>query len=318
MKIGAGDPETQADALADFLAQHADHAKGFKTDYPGGLGSGRVAIKCKGCGARIERTSEGTHELSGEPLAPPPPPRRRLPSTRSKQESKVASEAPALEAGPRPTPAPPPPRRKKVKRTGEPSAAKGGPARRRGALTIALAAIAVASLLFVVLRVTGGDDGSSDQGATPPAQPPIQSQSAVPAQQSAKPQTISGDGYSFRLPAGWQRSVRDGAILLAPRASTGVDQRLYYDGESGLSLDQMVASTTELLRRDHPDAKITTPSSSKPGRAAIEATYPGGSSEATIIAKGSANLLLVSEISNGAAAADRSAAESVVRSLEIR
>jgi hypothetical protein len=71
------------EGLSRFLVQHERCGAGFDVAHPAGLGSGRVSITCRGCGARHEyatATIEVERELKIEPLdwprraAPPVPP----------------------------------------------------------------------------------------------------------------------------------------------------------------------------------------------------------------------------------------------------
>jgi hypothetical protein len=71
--------------LSRFLVQHERCGAGFDVAHPAGLGSGRVSITCRGCGARHEyatATIEVERELKiepaegrGQPQPPMPPPR---------------------------------------------------------------------------------------------------------------------------------------------------------------------------------------------------------------------------------------------------
>src|SRR5881397_2138089 len=59
--------------LSRFLVQHERCGAGFDVAHPAGLGSGRVSITCRGCGARHEyatATIEVERELSFEPAGP--------------------------------------------------------------------------------------------------------------------------------------------------------------------------------------------------------------------------------------------------------
>ena len=78
--------------LSRFLVQHERCGAGFDVAHPAGLGSGRVSITCRGCGARHEyatATIEVERELKIEPAegrgqpqppAPPPAPPAQVPS----------------------------------------------------------------------------------------------------------------------------------------------------------------------------------------------------------------------------------------------
>jgi hypothetical protein len=317
MKLGTGGPDSQAEAMADFLAEHAAHAKGFQTDYPGGVGSGRIVIRCKGCGAEIERSSDDSalglvraaHEP--EPEAPPassPPPRPRR----------------ARPAPPPPPPPPPPANRRPLAPASEPLEA-ARPRPRIG--TAVLAAIAVISGGVAIARIAGGGGGSSQSSTPEPAQTQTPAPAPAPA---AKPppsssgaqtgRTVSGPHYSLRLPQGWTKSVRDGAVVLAPAGSRDVEVRLFYDESSALSLEAMLASTADLLRRQHPGAEVSPPSreGGDPDRVTLTARYSGVSETATVVSAGDFRLLLLTRIDEDASGAERAAAESVLASLKTR
>lgn len=76
--------------LSRFLVQHERCGAGFDVAHPAGLGSGRVSITCRGCGARHEyatATIEVERELKIEPAErraqpqpPAPPPRSEPPA----------------------------------------------------------------------------------------------------------------------------------------------------------------------------------------------------------------------------------------------
>ena len=64
------------EGLSRFLVQHERCGAGFDVAHPAGLGSGRVSITCRGCGARHEyatATIEVERELRVEPAHPPEP-----------------------------------------------------------------------------------------------------------------------------------------------------------------------------------------------------------------------------------------------------
>jgi hypothetical protein len=72
------------EGLSRFLIQHERCGAGFDVAHPAGLGSGRVSITCRGCGARheyatatIEFERELKIETTAPPAQPPSPPRQR-------------------------------------------------------------------------------------------------------------------------------------------------------------------------------------------------------------------------------------------------
>jgi hypothetical protein len=195
------------EGLSRFLIQHERCGAGFDVAHPSGLGSGRVSITCRGCGARHEyatATIEFEREVTIEPIAPPPQapqppdrasiPPRPAPYPDSAQAPPAAAEEPgAGEPGPQ------------AARRAAARAAQGGPraagaaaaaaaaqaaraepgAVRRplpapkqpGAMqrffrsprgTTALVVIAAVALGFAVVRLVNRDSGPAHQASTQP------------------------------------------------------------------------------------------------------------------------------------------------------
>src|ERR687892_103091 len=102
------------EGLSRFLVQHERCGAGFDVAHPAGLGSGRVSITCRGCGARheyatatIEIERELRIETTGRQPAPRPAPRRIEPPA-----APGAPPAAAAAARRGAAPAPPPPYRR--------------------------------------------------------------------------------------------------------------------------------------------------------------------------------------------------------------
>ena len=195
------------EGLSRFLVQHERCGAGFDVAHPAGLGSGRVSITCRGCGARHEyatATIEVERELRIEPASQPEPashpeqegPARKIPPRPAPypDSEQRPLEAEASEAEPGAEPA----RRGKSaeeilrahaakaeaagrRRGGRPEsavprrrpAAAGGVGRflRSPGVTVALLLAAAAALGFGVVRLInddGGPDGGS-QSLTAPA-----------------------------------------------------------------------------------------------------------------------------------------------------
>lgn len=101
------------EGLSRFLVQHERCGAGFDVAHPAGLGSGRVSITCRGCGARHEyatATIEFERELKVEPAdtssrtespLPPPPTRQPLPHPEPPSSQRRGTPIP-----PRPAPYP--------------------------------------------------------------------------------------------------------------------------------------------------------------------------------------------------------------------
>ena len=72
------------EGLSRFLVQHERCGAGFDVAHPAGLGSGRVSITCRGCGARHEYAT-ATIEVERE-VRIDPAPRREIPTRRAREE----------------------------------------------------------------------------------------------------------------------------------------------------------------------------------------------------------------------------------------
>jgi hypothetical protein len=146
------------EGLSRFLIQHERCGAGFDVAHPAGLGSGRVSITCRGCGARHEyatATIEFERELKIETTKPPrhpPPPPRRPPSA---IPPRPAPYPDSLQPPPTPTPpAEPPP---------EPTPAPRSTAAARPATTHSASAAAAAAARPAP-RVTGAAGGGAASG----------------------------------------------------------------------------------------------------------------------------------------------------------
>jgi hypothetical protein len=201
------------EGLSRFLVQHERCGAGFDVAHPAGLGSGRVSITCRGCGARHEyatATIEVERELIIEPATPTDPAREPEPRTgepaaippRPAPYPESRRAAPLPPAGDRSAPTGPgrTGRRREVDLThaeeppAEVAAAGRGaapPAHQRAEAparggflesprtTIALLVVTVAAVGFALLRLVDDDGGKSQN---PPAQQsPPASAPATPA-----------------------------------------------------------------------------------------------------------------------------------------
>jgi hypothetical protein len=180
-----GRQPTTLKGLSSFLVEHEPCGAGFDVSHPAGLGSGRVSMTCRGCGATYEyatATIEFEREVEFEPVtvaatteavvAEPPSP------TFVAQPPAPAIEAPA-------PPAPSPPAGDSDESDPEPESkqaaaanASSGPRRtrrspkrltRERAITAALLLFSVAALAFVVIRIAGDDNESSSTSTPTPS-----------------------------------------------------------------------------------------------------------------------------------------------------
>jgi hypothetical protein len=208
--------------LSRFLVQHERCGAGFDVAHPAGLGSGRVSITCRGCGARHEyatATIEVERELTIEPTeAPsrPQPPRRRAPTPIPPRP------APYPESAERPASARPPVSQRSAAQPGSRPAASAASGERAAAAapppagraarqprtaappreptamealrnfwrspraTLALLVVAAAALGFGVVQLV--NSGGSENQGTQPAPPPATSvPSPVPSGPTGEP-----------------------------------------------------------------------------------------------------------------------------------
>jgi hypothetical protein len=214
------------EGLSRFLIQHERCGAGFDVAHPAGLGSGRVSITCRGCGARHEyatATIEFEREVKIEPMEPrrpPPPPRQPIPPPSGERPAIPPRPAPYPESAPGPT-APAPEEAAGAARASRP--APGGAAVRSGApgipggpgaartriatprrdsapmaalrsfwrspqATIALLVVAAVALGFGVVRLVNGGGGSESHTTAPSPSPPP---AAAPAPTTA-PSPVPG------------------------------------------------------------------------------------------------------------------------------
>jgi hypothetical protein len=93
--------------LSRFLVQHERCGAGFDVAHPAGLGSGRVSITCRGCGARHEyatATIEVERELKIEPAERRAQPQPPAPAPRPEPPAQIPE--PPAQIPPRPAPYP--------------------------------------------------------------------------------------------------------------------------------------------------------------------------------------------------------------------
>jgi hypothetical protein len=176
----------ELEGLSRFLVSHEACGAGFDVAHPAGVGSGRVAITCRGCGerheyatatievereVRLERVLAPSRTFAGAGHQPAPPPVEEEPTEVLPQEEPVRPPlAPAPPLAPRRRP---PAQRPARPERGRRPAEGRRPGRRRGGhrLTLALIGISIAALAFAGWRLTsGGEDDPAVPVAGGPAQ----------------------------------------------------------------------------------------------------------------------------------------------------
>jgi hypothetical protein len=300
MQAGRQEPVV-LEGLSRFLVVHESCGAGFDVAHPAGVGSGRVSITCRGCGARHEymtSTIEVEREVSFE-LAP------------SGALAPLDPDEPMTGSGEKPQP-------------GRLSGARAG--------TIALLLIALAALLVAAVRLAGGS--GKDSGAPAAEQGPRQPAASAerpagdrhegggrhPAPSAPKPRlrSVSTERYSLAVPAGWATGSSESPLRISGAGGT-VSMRVYADTRPDLGLAEMGRLTTDLLDREHPGSKVSAAHRTTVGgaRALTMTGRLGGVREvAFAIARGAQRFLILESLESQASAASRSEADAVVTSFQ--
>ena len=201
------------EGLSRFLIEHERCGAGFDVAHPAGVGSGRVSITCRGCGASHEyltSTIEIEREVQFQVQSAPEPAvgaKATAPKVAAAAPPEAPAETPAIsrqpafkpqpQAGQSSSPPGPPSSPPKAPSGGGPErpssappAAPGGESGRgitgARAGTIALLAVAVIAVVVALLRLSGGSNDDNAQNSAAPSggnQPP-----ATTPQQPAQPQ----------------------------------------------------------------------------------------------------------------------------------
>jgi hypothetical protein len=338
------------EGLSRFLVQHERCGAGFDVAHPAGLGSGRVSITCRGCGARHEyatATIEIERELRIERTVPaarpqPSPPRIEPPAAPpARQPAAPPTAEPRAEppAAPQPParPIPPPPRPR-------PGALRAL-ARSPGA-ALALFLVAAAALGFGVVRLINDDGGGGEpQGSQPSSEAtaPPAGEPAPPAPQTPPPGAATGAGtpspqagqgpgqaqpatvlrterFTVRVPGGWSERASVGGVLLRPRGGGRVNVQIYFQRAPGLSRAEMRRQTERFMRHEVPGARLFARPIVVAARPAEEITArgPGETAIAVNVLRGPYRYLLVRRIFAGAKPRSTEAADRVVSSFRPR
>lgn len=309
------------EGLSRFLVQHEPCGAGFDVAHPAGLGSGRVSITCRGCGARHEyatATIEVEREIKIEsadvpqPTTPLPPeraPAAQPPSRR--REPATPPRRPAPRVGRQPHGKTEAPRRPGI----SPPAAPGRLRRvwRSPRTTLGLLIVAAVALGFGVVKIVngGGTEGSKPQPApnlpattaptatgptsTPPASP-------APTPVPSATTTLHTKRFTIDVPRGWTERKAGGGLLVAPRRGGRVNVQIYFQRSPGLTLGQLADQTTRFMRRQVPGARILPSRIRLGGLPAVEITArgPGETAIAVDVLRGPYRYLLVRRIFAGA------------------
>jgi hypothetical protein len=288
-------PPTTLKGLSRFLVEHEPCGAGFDVFHPAGLGSGRVSMTCRGCGATYEyatATIEFEREVEFEPVgagaADPGAAPAGFRGDRSEQPAAAEIEAPAAAAAVETEEA--------IEANAEPPAPeeasdekKGGRPRRRlpkgwtrdRTITGGLLLFSAAALAFAVIRLAG-DSGESTEpteapppAATAPAKhpqpaptppPPHPAKSVKPTAQQPPRQAhpapdervVKTAHFTVKVPPDWtQRPAAGGGILLAPPDSTAVSLQIFYEDDPSLSVGKMSVQTAAFLSSRDPQAAVS-------------------------------------------------------------
>jgi hypothetical protein len=321
------------EGLSRFLVQHERCGAGFDVAHPTGLGSGRVSITCRGCGARHEyatATIEFERELSIEPAgaggrepAVPieptgiPPTAPRQPVQIPPGPARYGERTSRTRAGARPRAGAPL----------EPPAAEGAIRRlwRSPGATAALTALVVVALTVAVISIVtkgGGTENHKFPTTSAPAlaPPPTPVPGGRAGNGPAQTKTIRTERFTIEAPLGWTERTSTGGILLYPRGGGRVEVQVYFQRSPSLGLARMAHQTAAFLRRQVPGARVFPTPGSAAGGPAYELTArgPGETAIAVDIARGPYRYLLVRRIFAGAKPRSSEAAAAVERSFRPR
>lgn len=344
--------------LSQFLVEHEQCGAGFDVSHPAGLGSGKVSMTCRGCGANYEyatATIEFEREIEFEPVtvrrppapqaAPPPPPPPAPPSTKSDIAPVAAAAAatgPLKEIEEGTPPAPKEPKAKRGEEGGEEAKKKRS---RDRAIAAGLLVLATAAMAFAVYRVTHqGEESTAPESppaaVTPPAQtaspkpqpaakPPADTPSkAEPKQPQGQPSAplpgekrIKEEHFELIVPDSWTEKSADGGSLFAPAGDSPVSVQVFYENDPGMSEDTMASQTAAFLRSRDPSATVGSPQDrSIEGQRAFElhAVGTAGTQVALGVLAGDYRYLVIENADPGTSPALRREADRVMSTFRPR
>lgn len=263
MEAGRSRPDPVG--MSRFLIDHERCGAGFEVVHPGGVGSGRVAISCRGCSARHEYATasiEADHARQAEAASVPALGDRthraeaEAPTAKAKATGPARAPTAGSRRSPRPAVGETAPRRRRPSPVG---------LQRSFALTVGLVALALGAAVFAAVRLASGGDEepvaapppvSEEQLASPPQAP---SEPQAPASPPPEPASvpISTPRYTLAIPKSWGQRTAGGAVRLEPRGGGAVWVQIFHEREPGLGLKGMVAATADFLRSRVADARVS-------------------------------------------------------------
>jgi hypothetical protein len=315
--------------LSRFLVQHERCGAGFDVAHPAGLGSGRVSITCRGCGARHEYAT-ATIEVEREVRIEPAPPAQRVerPAPRSREAAPRAPRRPAR-IPPRPAPYPDmqrhageemvtpeqAPPREPIPATARPRSSPAAESAlrrvwRSPGTTVALVAVALLALGFGVIAILDddGDNPPVQPASSPPPAPapapeaPGPVGSPVPGANQPPTSPVRTERFTLEVPRGWSKRTESGGLVLEPGGGGRVEVQVYYQRSPGLSRTRMAQQTSQFLAGEVPGAALFPGEVEIDGRPAYELTArgPGETAIAVNVLRGPYRYLLVRRIFAGA------------------
>jgi hypothetical protein len=277
---------TMPESLSRFLVEHERCGAGFEVAHPGGLGSGRVAMTCRGCGARHEYAGAS---IETETQARTVPRERRSVAARGR-----ARRSPPL------------------------------PAILAIAAILALGLVVFLIADGSDSDEPAAPSGETPATAAPPGEGTgAASESEA---QPEQPRPLAGASlirariFVVKLPEGWVQETGGGRLLLRPAAGAAHVQ-IFFEREPDLSLERMRRQTAAFLRRRSPDARITAGREVRlRGNPGFMITALGGerTQRAVGVARGPLRYLLLRSVGEGAAADLRRQAIAVEESFRPR
>ncbi|GEM_PF-5702954 len=280
--------------LSSFLVEHEPCGAGFDVSHPSGLGSGRVSMTCRGCGATYEyatATIEFEREVEFEPIGtglredaaptPPSPPvyvaQPAVPEIEAPAEEAPTDELEVIAAAPAAAEA-------ETEAKGPPPGGRRPPKgwTRDRLITGGLLLFSVAALAFAVIRIAGDSGESTGQVPTPPvattptkhakpavtppahhsppAPEPKPKPAAKPKPQKPPPDTrvVKTERFTVTVPQDWtERTAAGGGTLLAPPGDAPISLQVFYEDDPSLSSGKMSVQTAGFLSSRDPEAAVS-------------------------------------------------------------
>jgi hypothetical protein len=322
---GTGGQTTTLRGLSRFLVEHASCGEGFDVSHPAGLGSGRVTMTCRGCGASHEyatATIEFEREIEFEAVTVEARPRATEPRIER------AAARPARPVGPIRTKAP----------SRSSGSRKKALDRSQIAATLALlGTVAVAAIAIWMIR--GGGTSSEPVGVTPPATTPAQVAPTPPAQ-AKQPETpsippakqpvrtpvlaktvITTSTFAVTIPKTWNRGTAAGGLLLTPPGTSSVAVEVFTESDPNLSIEEMGAKTASFLRSRDQGAQVSATGGLRIGgnpAFKLRAIGPTASQTALGVVAGTNRYLAIEKVGTGAPDRAATQADQVLASFRPR